>query len=97
MKSAEKKCRKIRSGVIPFSPDAAKWIRRLQVYKSLLGFLHGKGRNRGNLRRAAYRAGIPQPFRLREVDILARIQICEEHCSYYKSNGKPHRRRLLQE
>ena len=98
MKSAEKKCRKIRSGVIPFSPDTAKWIRRLQVYKSLLGFLHGKGRNRGNLRRAAYRAGILQPFRLREVDILAQIQICEEHCcSYYKSNGKTHRRLLLQE
>ena len=31
MKNAEKKCRKIRSGVIPFSPEAAKWIRRLQV------------------------------------------------------------------
>ncbi len=50
MKNAEKKCRKIRLGVIPFSLDAAKWIRRLQVYKSLLGFLQGKGRNRGNLR-----------------------------------------------
>ncbi len=50
MKNAEKRCRKIRSGVIPFSPDAAKWIRRLQVYKSLLGFLQGKGRNQGNLR-----------------------------------------------
>ena len=97
MANAEKKCRKIRSGVIPFSPDAAKWIRRLQVYKSLLGFLHGKGRNRGNLRRAAYRAGIPQPFQLREADILARIKICEEHCAYYKANGKQHRRRLLQE
>lgn len=48
MKNAEKKCRKIKSGVIPFSPDAAKWIRRLQIYKSLLGFQNGHGWNRGN-------------------------------------------------
>jgi hypothetical protein len=32
MKNAEKKCRKIKLGTIPFSPEAAKWIRRLQVY-----------------------------------------------------------------
>ena len=97
MKNAEKKCRKIRSGIIPFSPDAAKWIRRLQVYKSLLNFLHGKGRNRGNLRRAAYRAGISNPFRMTEFEVLARITVCQEQCNYYRRNGKPSRRRFLQE
>jgi hypothetical protein len=97
MRNAEKRCRKIRSGVIPFSPAAAKWIRRLQVYKSLLNFRNGRGRNRGNLRPAAYRAGIGNPFRLSEPDILARIKICQEHCSYYKTHGKHSRRRLLQD
>ncbi len=32
MKSAEKKCHKIKSGRIPYSPKSARWIRRLQVY-----------------------------------------------------------------
>jgi hypothetical protein len=32
MRHAEKKCRKIKSGCIPFSPEAALWIRRMQKY-----------------------------------------------------------------
>ncbi len=32
MINAEKKCRKIKSGRIPFLPKAASWIRRTQVY-----------------------------------------------------------------
>jgi hypothetical protein len=32
MLHSEKKCRRIKSGRIPFSPDAAIWIRRCQVY-----------------------------------------------------------------
>ena len=97
MRNAEKRCRKIRSGVIPFSPDAAKWIRRLQVYKSLLNFLLGKGRNRGNLRRAAHRAGISHPFRMTEFEVQARIKVCQEHCTYYHRNRKSSRRRFLQD
>ncbi len=71
MKNLEKRCRKIKSGRIPFSPEAAKWIQRVQVYKSLLKFVRGGGRNCGNLRWAAYRAGIENPLALTEADILA--------------------------
>jgi hypothetical protein len=42
---AEKKCRKIKSGRIPFSPAASVWIRRRQVYESLLRYKQGKIRN----------------------------------------------------
>jgi hypothetical protein len=38
MAHAEKKCRRIKSGRIPFSPDSAVWIRRRQVYNSILRF-----------------------------------------------------------
>ena len=34
----EKKCRRIKSGLIPFSPYSSKWIRRAQVYRSILRF-----------------------------------------------------------
>jgi hypothetical protein len=71
MKNLEKRCWTIESGRISFSPKAAKWIRRVQVYKSLLKFVRGGGRNHGNLRRAAYRAGIENLYALTEADILA--------------------------
>ena len=38
MKGAERKCRRIKSGRIPFSPESSKWIRRAQVYRSALRF-----------------------------------------------------------
>ena len=53
MVHAEKKCRRLKSGLIQFSPDSAIWIRRCQVYRSLLRY-HAKDiRNRGNLKCAA--------------------------------------------
>lgn len=42
MEHAEKKCRKIRSGRIPFSPDAVIWIKRKQAYESILDFRGGE-------------------------------------------------------
>ncbi len=33
MRYAEKKCRRIKLGRIPFSPEASLWIRRTQVYR----------------------------------------------------------------
>jgi hypothetical protein len=36
MKHAEKKCRRLKSGRIPFSLEALLWIRQCQVYRSLL-------------------------------------------------------------
>jgi hypothetical protein len=64
MHHAEKKCRKIKSGRIPFSPEASLWIRRTQVYRSLLKYLAGRIHNRGNLKRAARRCNIPDAMSL---------------------------------
>ncbi len=97
MKNAEKRCRKIKSGVIPFSPEAAKWIRRLQVYRSLLRAAYGVRGNHGNLRRSALQAGITSPFALTAGEIEARIEICLQHCEYYKTYGKDYRKRHLQD
>jgi len=49
MKGAEKRCRRIKSGRIPFSPESSRWIRRGQVYRSILRFHAGKIQNKGNL------------------------------------------------
>ena len=49
MLNAEKKCRRIKSGRIPFSPEAVLWICQTQVYRSLLRYHKRLIRNRGNL------------------------------------------------
>ncbi len=49
MTNAEKRCRKIKSGRIPFSPEAALWIRRTQVFRSILPYHKGRIKNQGNL------------------------------------------------
>jgi hypothetical protein len=53
MRYAEKNCRKIKSGHIPFSPESSLWIRWTQVYRSLLKFHAGRIQNQGNLKRSA--------------------------------------------
>ena len=62
MHHAERKCRRIKSGRIPFSPDSSIWIRCFQVYRSILRYHAGKVRNQINLKRSARRCGIGVPL-----------------------------------
>ena len=64
MTHAETKCRKIKSGRIPFSPEASVWICRGQVYRSLLRYRANKIWNKGNLKRSARCCGISHPMQL---------------------------------
>jgi len=41
MVNAERKCRKIKSGTIPFTPETAALLRRRQLYQSLLRYQRG--------------------------------------------------------
>ena len=95
MRYAEKQCRKIKSGRIPFSPEASVWIRRTQIYRSLLRYHAGKIRNRGNLKRAARRCGIPYAWSLSIQEIYFRLQACVNKCDYFRKHGKYYRRKHL--
>ena len=53
MRFAEKHRWKIKSGCIPFSSESSLWIRRTQVYRSLLKYHAGRIQNRGNLNQSA--------------------------------------------
>jgi hypothetical protein len=94
MRRAEKKCRKIKNGCIPFSPEGSIWIRRRQVYESLLWQLQHKIRNWSNLRRTAQRCGIQRPFCLKKAELKERLKVCEEKCKYYERHGQQHGRRI---
>jgi hypothetical protein len=95
MKHCEKKCRKIKSGRIPFSPESSVWIRRKQVYESLLRYKEGKIRNHSNLRRSAQRCGIKRPLRLTRAAIMERLVVCDERCGYFRKHGHRYRKRHL--
>jgi hypothetical protein len=58
MMNLEQKCKCIKSGHIPFSPESVLWIQHAQVFRSLLRYHHGLIRNIGNLKRMARRCGI---------------------------------------
>jgi hypothetical protein len=94
-KHSEKKCRKIKSGRIPFSPESSIWIRRRQVYESILRYLQGKIRNKSNLRRSALRCGIKRPFSLSWREVQERLQVCEEKCDYFRKHGRSYRKKHL--
>ena len=95
MRQAEKKCRKIKNRCIPFSPESSVWIRRRQVYESLLWRLQHKICNWSKLQRTAQRCGITWPFQLSKVAIQQRLQVCEEKCQYFERHWHRFRRKHL--
>jgi hypothetical protein len=74
MKHAEKKCQRLKSGRIPFSPEASLWIQQSQ-YRSLLHWHAGKTQNHGNLQHTSRRCQIKAPFQLSVKDIKLRLWI----------------------
>jgi hypothetical protein len=81
MLNAEKRCRKLRCGTIPFSPEASLWIKRCQVYRSLLHYHAGRKVNRGNLKRAARRCQVLSPFCLNPLEVTSRLRECRQQCT----------------
>lgn len=95
MLHAEKSCRKLRSGRIPFSPEASLWIKRTLCYRSLLRYWAGKIRNKGNLKRQALRCRIDNPFSLSIQTLADRLTECKQRCKHFARYGHRHRRAHL--
>ena len=95
MRHAKKKCRRIKSGCIPFSSEASLWIRQCQVYRLLLRWHAGKIRNLGNLKCTARRCRIENPFFLSVEELQLRLKICKTKCDYFQKHGKWHRQQHL--
>lgn len=95
MINAERRCHRIKSGRIPFSPEVSLWIRRTQVYHSLLRYQRRLVWNRGNLKRSARQCGIQNCLSLAVEEILARLKVCIKQCDYYQRHGKFYRQKHL--
>jgi hypothetical protein len=83
MKHAGRKCRKLKLGRMPFSPEASLWIWQSQVYRFLLHWHAGKIQNRGNLQHTSRQCQIKAPFQLSVEDIKLSLRICKEKCEYF--------------
>ena len=95
MKGAEKRCRRIESGHIPFSPESSRWTRKAQVYHSILRYHAGKIQNRGNLKRAARLCGISRPLGMALAEIRLWLKDFKRKCNYFRKHGHRYRRRHL--
>ncbi len=87
MKHAEKKCRRLKSGRTCFSLESVIWIKREQIYKSLMEYHLGRNKNRGNLKRAARKQGIKKPFQISMAELKTRLEVCEERNNYFREHG----------
>lgn len=95
MVNAERKCRKIRAGTIPFTPETAAMIRRLRVFQALLRMQLGHKVNLGNLVRTARRHNVESPLSLTVEQIKVRIKACKEELVAAKAVGWSDRRKML--
>ena len=84
----EKTCRKIKCCRIPYLPEASIWIRRAQVYYSIIRWHKGLIWNKGNLKRAARRCNIQNPMGLSMDKVLQQFEECKQECKFYQENGK---------
>ena len=95
MRHAEKKCWKIKLGRIPFLPEASLWMRRTQVYRSLLKYHAGRICNQGTLKQMAHRCNIPDAMNLTICKIEMRLKTCITQCNYFRKHVKAYRRKHL--
>jgi hypothetical protein len=97
MRRAKKICRKIKCCRILFLPEAAIWIRRVQVYSSILRYHKGRIKNRGNLKRVAHQCNIHNLLSLSIQEILLQLVTCKKECLFYQEHGKRFRWKHLEE
>jgi hypothetical protein len=48
----------------------------------------GRVKNRENLKRAARRQQIQNPFQISMAELKARLEVCEEQNNYFRKNGE---------
>ena len=95
MTHAERICRKLKSGRICFSPESVIWIKREQIYCSLVEYKQGRNKNRGNLKQAARAQKIKNPFQISLAQLKVNLEVCEERNDYFRMHGARYRKKHL--
>ena len=87
MTHAECISQKLKSGRIFFSPESVIWIKRKNVYCSLVEYKLSQDKNQGNLKRAAHIQKIKNPFQISMAQLNIHLEVCEERNNYFWKNG----------
>jgi len=96
MRHSEKKCTKVKSCDIAYSPTVGQWLKRRAILKWLLRWHDGKVPDTRNLCRAARRANIKDPLPLSKSEVQDRLHSCLEHLFELKSEAPALRKKHLQ-
>ena len=80
MMSAESKCRKLYRGDYEFSPNVRHWIERERVLRALIRCKQNRAGNLGNIKRAARRNGIKDPFLISAGELVEMMGKCKKKC-----------------
>ncbi len=91
----ERKCWQIKSGRIPFSPEAALWIKRTQVYQSLLKHHAGRIKKKGNLKQDACCCGIDNTVSISLEETKAHLIMCIKRCDHFQKHGQLYQQKHL--
>ena len=71
------------------------WIKRKQIYVSLLDYRRGKVKKRGNLLRQARRQQISRPLSLSIREIKVKLEVCEHQLAHFREHGHRYRKQHL--
>ena len=83
MTHAKRNCRRLKSGRICFSLESVLWIKREQIYCSLIEYKLGQNKNKGNLKQAACIQKIKHPFWISLAQLKIHLEVCEECNDYF--------------
>ncbi len=83
MTHAERKCRWLKSGRICFSLESILWIKREQIYRSLIEYKLGQNKNRGNLKQATHIQKIKHPFQISLAQLKIHLEVCKKRIDYF--------------
>ncbi len=74
--------------VVCFSLESILWIKREQIYRSLVDYKLGQNKNRGNLKQAARIQKIKHPVWISLAQPKIHLEVCEERNDYFQKHGK---------
>ena len=97
MLASEKRCRKIKTDTIAWSPVIGEWTRRLNLYRWLIRYRKGLRVNLSNLERSCQRAGFPHPSRITLESAQVNERACILKLDSYRRDAPEMRKRHLQE
>jgi len=97
IKYAEKKCRKLKSGMVPFTPQINRAGKEINVWNNVIRKKSGCNISSTYIKRIAKKSGINMPMKLRIEDCIKERQLATKKYKRLKRNAKQSRIQFIKE